>query len=80
MKKVFILFMSHKSGEHGLTIHNSIEEVQAEVKSVVEIIHEDAEDLDSYMKNLAIVEGITGDGTFNELSDTTWFDVFEREI
>lgn len=87
MKKVFILFMSHESGEHGLTIHNSIEEVQAEVKSVVEIIHEDRDDgafcellNEAYNNDLKIVEEITGDGTFNELSDTTWFDVFEREI
>jgi len=93
MKKVFILFMSHKSGEHGLTIHNTIEEVQSEVKSVVDLIKEsdgdsqEAEDdgdsqeaEESYQNNMATVEEITGDGDFHELSDSTWFDVFEREV
>ena len=84
MKKVFILFMSHKSGEHGLTIHNTIEEVQAEVKSVVDLIKESDGDSqeaeESYQNNMATVEEITGDGDFHELSDSTWFDVFEREV
>jgi hypothetical protein len=35
---------------------------------------------EKYNNDLKVVEEITGDGTFNELSDTTWFDVFEREI
>jgi len=84
MKKVFILFMSHKSGEHGLTIHNTIEEVQAEVKSVVDLIKEsdgDSQEAEEYYQNnMATVEEITGDGDFHELSDSTWFDVFEREV
>jgi len=84
MKKVFILFMSHKSGEHGLTIHDTIEEVQAEVKSVVDLIKESDGDSqeaeESYQNNMATVEEITGDGDFHELSDSTWFDVFEREV
>jgi len=66
MKKVFILFMSHKSGEHGLTVHNSIEEGTKNA----EVLEED----------LKVIDEITGDGDFHELSDTTWFDVFEREI
>ncbi|HEY4755810.1 MAG TPA: hypothetical protein VIH28_07145 [Ignavibacteriaceae bacterium] len=80
MKKVFILFMSHKSGEHGLTVHNSIEEVKAEVKSVVDIIHEGTKNAEVLEEDLKVIDEITGDGDFHELSDTTWFDVFEREI
>ena len=76
--------MSHKSGEHGLTIHDTIEEVQAEVKSVVDLIKESDGDSqeaeESYQNNMATVEEITGDGDFHELSDSTWFDVFEREV
>ena len=77
--------MSHRSGEHGLTIHNTLDEVKAEVKSVVDLIKEnsgiDEEDIEkAYQQDLASIEEITGDGTFSELSDTTWFDVFEREV
>ena len=89
MKKVFILFMSHRSGEHGLTIHNTLEEVREEVKSVVEIIKEgvngdiDDERNEEYHSDLMIVKAInedTADGFYSELSDSTWFDVFEREV
>jgi hypothetical protein len=84
-KKVFVLFMSHNSGEHGLTIHNAIEEVKEAVKSVVESIKENSgkeerEINEAYNQDLSIVESINGDGFYSELSDTTWFDVFEREI
>ena len=76
--------MSHKSGEHGLTIHDSIEQVRAEVQSVVVIIKENNGDSreaqEAFNDDMHIIDYITGDGTFNELSDTTWFDVFEREI
>jgi hypothetical protein len=85
MKKVFILFMSHNSGEHGLTIHNTVEEVRETVKSVVELIKENSgkeerEITENYNNDLKVVEDITGDGYFGELSESTWFDVFEREI
>ena len=78
--------MSHKSGEHGLTIHKTIDEVKEEVKSVVDLIKENSclgderETTEAYNQDLEVVEGITGDGTFGELSDSTWFDVFEREV
>lgn len=83
-KIVYILFMSHRSGEHGLTVHNTVDEVKAEVKTVVEIIKnsegDEGEKESSYQQDLEVVEEITGDGDFGELSDTTWFDVFEREV
>ena len=76
--------MSHKSGEHGLTIHDTIEEVQAEVKSVVDLIKESDGDSqeaeESYQNNMVTIDEITGDGDFHELSDSTWYDVFEREV
>ena len=77
--------MSHRSGEHGLTIHNTLEEVKDEVKSVVELIKEncgndESEIQEAYNQDLKVVESIKGDGFYSELSDTTWFDVFEREV
>jgi hypothetical protein len=77
--KIFVLFMSHNSGEHSLTIHNTIEEVKEAVKSVVEVISESSLP-ENYKEDLAIIETIKGDEFYGELSDTTWFDVFEREV
>lgn len=78
-KKVFMLFMSHKSGEHGLTKHNTLDELKAEVQSVVDQIEEGGTKKE-HKENYQIVENIKGDGDYFELSDTTWFDVFEMEV
>jgi len=78
-KKMFFLFMNHKSGEHGLSAHATIKELKAEVQSVVDLIKDDATEA-QYNDDCNIVEEITGDGDFYELSDTTWFDVFEVEV
>jgi len=80
MKKVFILFMSHRSGEHGLSVHNTIKELQDELKSVIEMIHDDkSKKSKEYKSDMKTVKEVC-DNYYAELSDSTWFDVFEREV
>lgn len=93
MKKVFILFMSHRSGEHGLTIHNTIEEVKFELKCVIDVIKDnsgiDEEEIEAaYKQDNMIADSINDNnvneynvkGFYAELSDSTWFDIFVREV
>lgn len=84
-KTIFVLFMSHKSGEHGLSVHNTIDELKAEIKSVVELIKEnssvgdDRQTEENYNDDLSKIDEVC-DGYWAELSDSTWFDVFVREV
>ncbi len=80
-KTIFVLFMSHKSGEHGLSIHNTMDELKAEIKSVVELIKENSSvgDDENYNDDLSKIDEVC-DGYWAELSDSTWFDVFVREV
>lgn len=83
-KKVFVLFMSHRSGDHGLSIHNSMDELKAELKSVIELIKEnkgidEREIKEAYNSDLECLDEVC-DGYFKELSDSTWFDVFVKEV
>lgn len=78
-KKVFVLFMSHRSGEHGLTIHNTIDEVKDEIQSVIDVIHEENKNTKAYREDTKKIKQLRG-GYWAELSDSTWFDVFEKEV
>jgi hypothetical protein len=80
-KKIYILFMSHKSGDHGLTIHDDIDDLKKELQSVVDLIDEETDE-DGKATNAEAVEGVGRgcDGYWAELSDSTWFDVYEREV
>ena len=78
-KKIFILFMSHRSGEHGLSIHNSMKELKEELKSVIEVIHDEGLNKKAKKEDMKKVNEVC-DGYWAELSDSTWFDVFEREV
>lgn len=86
-KKIFVLFVSHNSGGHGLTIHKNIDEVKLELVSVLEAIKEgngedDGDTIaeESFNNDMQVVNSIEGDGFWGEFSDSTWFDVFEREV
>lgn len=78
-KKMFFLFMNHKSGDHGLSAHPTLQKLKDEVQSVVDLIKDDATE-EQHEENCKIIESITGDGDFYELTDSTWFDVFEIEV
>ena len=73
--------MSHRSGEHGLSVHNTMEELKDELRSVVEAIHNNGVEFtqDQKTEDTDKVDEVC-DGYWAELSDTTWFDVFKREV
>lgn len=85
----YALFVSHTSGEHGLTIHNTPKELRSELDSLAIAISENMSEKNSThkTKNLAIVKNamITLKGAeeirstavfYDEFTDSTWFDIF----
>lgn len=77
MKKVFVLFVSYASGEHGLTIHKSMEELKSELKSNV-MANEDTTP-EQVVANRALADSAKAGG-YGEFSDGTWFSIFEKEL
>ncbi len=79
---IFVLFMSHKSGGHGITVHRMSEQVVTELDAVLDVIHEnsaeddedkktDSEELQKFIPQIEQLTDET-DSIFIEFSDSTW--------
>ncbi len=86
---IFVLFMSHKSGGHGITAHRLSEQVVSELDAVLEIIHEDSEnsedketDTEELQKFIPKIEQLTDetDSIYIEFTDSTWATIKVVEV
>lgn len=82
----YALFISHRSGDHGLTFHKDIPSLYKDLSSVADAIA-DSEDSKNEVENerlirqtLRTLEGNKNIGitpaAYAEFSDSTWFDIF----
>lgn len=83
----YALFISHRSGEHGLSMHSDINSLESDLNDVVEAIAEgeisqainsDKKTVQQTINRLKNYRGKEQVGSilYEEFSDSTWFDIF----
>lgn len=87
---IFVLFMSHSKGGHGITVHRLFEQVESELEAVLDVIHEDSaedsedkkNDFEELHKFIIDNEQLSEnqDSIFIEFSDSTWATIKVVEV
>lgn len=82
----YALFVSHRSGDHGLTVHKDIPSLYKDLSSVADAINENEDSANEVVNERLIrhtLRALEGNkniditpAAYAEFSDSTWFDIF----
>ena len=74
------LFVSHKSGEHHITMHPDIKHMKKELKDLLDVIHEDKEEYVAEARRADYKAVRELDGEHAEFADGTWYHYQEVKV
>lgn len=70
---ILALFVSHRSGEHNITLHPNKRHLKKELKSLMEVIHEDKDEEHHKEAVLEDRDAVNELRSYHEFADTTWY-------